>query len=450
MQPQPATDLRSAYRASDVKPLEGDDLDRYYMQLGDARKSQALSNIKSKLDDQEVGEFETIWFTGHQGSGKSTELRKLERTWQNEYYVIYIKTEEVIDINDVEYTDLYLLAAQFLEDKLRKEKISLDAGIVRDFEDWFKEITKETEESIDKGFSIQAEANLGIDLPLPIPFLGKILAKVTSQIRGGSKEKKVIRQTLEKDFSRLKTTINLLLDDGTKKLRKRFPKYKGILLIFDNLDRCPLVVANHLFSDYLAQLKELRCTIIYTVPISALYQPRGIDNPYIVPMVNIYEYDKNRDPLTFNDLKHNDSSLNALVELVELRMDINQVFASKLVLLDIIRASGGHVRHLMQMLREASITASSRNHQTIELADATYAINQLQFSFERRIPHDHYDAIAKTYYEKRIDNNQIGQETLLNTSVLEYNGDQRWNYPHPMVIATNAFQQSLNKLKQSI
>ncbi len=448
MQFQPATDLRSAYRASDVKPLEGDDLDHYYMQLGDARKSQAMSNIKSKLDSQEVGEFGTIWFTGHQGSGKSTELRKLERTWQNEYYVIYIKTEEVIDINDVEYTDLYLLAAQYLEDKLRKEKISLDSRIVKDFEDWFKEITKETETSIDKGFSIQAEANVGIDLPMP--FLGKILAKITSQIRGGSKEKTVIRQILEKDFSRLNTTINLLLDDGTKKLIKKFPQYKGILLIFDNLDRCPLEVAKHLFSSYIAQLKELRCTIIYTVPISALYLSRGIDNPYIVSMVNIYEYDKNRDPVTFNDLKHNDLSLKALVSLVKLRMDIDKVFASEAVLLDIIRASGGHVRHLMQMLREASITAISRNHQTIDLDDATYAINQLQFSFERRIPHDHYDAIAKTYYEKRIDNNEIGQETLLNTSVLEYNGDQRWNFPHPMVIATNAFQQSLAKLKQSI
>jgi hypothetical protein len=186
------------------------------------------------------------------------------------------------------------------------------------------------------------------------------------------------------------------------------------------------------------------------VPISALYQPRGIDNPYIVPIVNIYEYDKNRDPLTFNELKFNDLSLKALVNLVELRMDIDKVFASETVLLDIIRASGGHIRHLMGMLREASTTATSRNHQTIDLDDATYAINQLQFQFERQIPHDHYEAIAKTYYEKRIDNNGIGQETLLNTSVLEYNGNQRWNYPHPMVIATNAFQQSLNKLKQSI
>jgi hypothetical protein len=186
------------------------------------------------------------------------------------------------------------------------------------------------------------------------------------------------------------------------------------------------------------------------VPISALYLSRGIDNPYIVSMVNIYEYDKDRDPLTFNELKFNDSSLKALVSLVELRMEVNKIFASAEILLDIIRASGGHVRHLMQMLREASITAIGRNHQTIELDDAIYAINQLQFGFERRIPHDHYEAIAKTYYEKRIDNNAIGQETLLNTSVLEYNGNQRWNYPHSMVIATNAFQQSLNKLKQSI
>ncbi len=448
---QRATDLRTAYRVCDVKPLEGDDLDRYYADLKDARKSEAMQNISTKLDLQEAGEFSTILFTGHRGCGKSTELRLLERTWKDQYHVIYLETDEVTDINDVEYTDLYLLVAQYLEYELRKLGIRLDQQIIKDFEDWFAEITEETEQTVESSISLDGEVTLGLENPFPIPFLAKLLAKLTSQIKGGAKDKKVIRNTLEKDFSRLKSSINLLLDDGTKKLRRLRPDCKGILLIFDNLDRCPIHVTNRLFFDYAAQLQELRATIVYTVPLAALYSPRGISNnfekPSIVPMVNIYDYDRSRDYLNYDPLKHNDLGLQALVQLLQRRMDTQKVFASEADLLEIIQASGGHVRHLMQMMREACVTALSRKHLFIAADDAAYAIKQLQFSFEREIPDAHYPAIAKTYHTKEVANDEIGQQTLFNTSVLEYNGTQRWNYPHPMVIKIDAFQRAINELK---
>lgn len=442
---QPATDLRTAYRVCDVKPLEGDELDRYYAQLGEARKSEAMINISTVLDLQGEKEFSTILFTGHRGCGKSTELRLLERNWQSQYHVVYLETDEVTDINDVEYTDLYLLVAQYIEYELRKLGIQLDRAILKDFEDWFAEITEETEQTVESSISLKGEITLGGESPFPIPFLAKLLAKLTSQIKGGSKDKKTIRNTLEKDFSRLKATINLLLDDATKKLKQKRQECKGILLIFDNLDRCPPHVANRLFFDYAAQLQELQATVVYTVPISALYSPRGIGNnfekPSIVPMVNIYEFERDRDCLELND-----KGLQALVQLLKRRVHTEKIFASETELLDVIRASGGHVRHLMQMMREACITAIGRGHKTIEADDAAYAIKQLQFSFEREIPDIHYAVIANTYRTKRTTNDETGQQTLFNTSVLEYNGRQRWNYPHPMVMQIDAFQKAVNEL----
>ena len=47
----------------------------------------------------------------------------------------------------------------------------------------------------------------------------------------------MIRQTLQRDISRLKADINLLLRDGYNKIKDKYPK--GFLLIFDNLDRVP-------------------------------------------------------------------------------------------------------------------------------------------------------------------------------------------------------------------
>jgi hypothetical protein len=229
--------------------------------------------------------------------------------------------------------------------------------------------------------------------------------------------------------------------------KKKRPDCKGLLLIFDNLDRCPPHVANRLFFDYAAQLQELRATVVYTVPISALYSPRGIGNnfnkPSIVPMVNIYEFERDRDELALND-----KGLQALVQLLQRRMQTDKIFASETVVLDVVRASGGHVRHLMQMMREACITAIGRGHKTIESDDAAYEIKQLQFSFEREIPDIHYAAIANTYRSKRAANDETGQQTLFNTSVLEYNGKQRWNYPHPTVMQIDAFQRAVNAIGQ--
>ncbi|MFM6003851.1 MAG: ATP-binding protein, partial [Sphaerospermopsis kisseleviana] len=164
-----------------------------------------------------------------------------------------------------------------------------------------KEITQENEESVEKSVSVESEASLGADAP----FIAKLMVKLLAQIKGSDKQKTSIRQTLEKDISRLKADINLLLDDAYAKLRKKYPDYKGLLIIFDNLDRVPPEVADHLFFEYAAQLQELHCTIIYTVPISVLCSPKNPlslfdGNPHIVPMVNIYQFDRQSSHLQDN------------------------------------------------------------------------------------------------------------------------------------------------------
>jgi hypothetical protein len=77
-------------------------------------------------------------------------------------------------------------------------------------------------------------------------------------------------------------------------------------------------------------------------------------------------------------------------------------------------------------------------------------MNQLQFDFERQVPDTHYPAIARAQSTKKISNDEIGQLTLFNTSVLEYNGTHRWNYPHPAVVKTDAFQRARAELNSGI
>ncbi|HYX15485.1 MAG TPA: P-loop NTPase fold protein, partial [Nostoc sp.] len=301
MNHQRANTLKAAFQACNVEPLEGADMERYYVDLSAVRKTSAIDSVSTILDFQEPADFSTILFTGHRGCGKSTELKRIQNQWEEQYHVIYLEVNEETDINDANYTDLYLIVIKQVEFELRKLGLKFDSQLLQNFESWFKDITKETEESVERSVSIEGEATLKPEAP----FIAKLMVKLLAQIKGSDKQKTTIRQTLQKDLSRLKADINLLLGDAYVKLRKKFPEYKGLLIIFDNMDRVPPTIAEHLFFDYAAQLQELDCTIIYTVPISVLCSPKNPlnqfdGNPHIVPMVNIYEFERDRCHLNYN------------------------------------------------------------------------------------------------------------------------------------------------------
>ncbi len=443
--PDRAKDLKSAYRICNVKPLEGEDLDRYYVDLSEVRNTNAIGGVNNDLDFQESGEHTTILFTGHRGCGKSTELKRIQKKWEEDYWVIYLEANEETDINDVNYIDLYLIVIKQIEFEMRKLGLKFDSELLKSVESWFKEVTNETEKSVESSISVSGEATLGAGVPgIVPPFIAKILVKLLGQIKGATKQKTTIRTNLERDISRLTLDINLLLDDALKKLKKKFPKYKDFLIIFDNLDRVPINVSDRLFFDYAVQLQKLNCTIVYTAPISAIYSPKNINNsfgdPHIMPMVNIYEFD----PKNW-DLNYNQTNLEAIASLIEKRVDIDAVFESREDLLELAKASGGHVRQLMQMMRTACSNANSRRNSKIKTENVTYAIKQEQFNFERILEDKYFPILAQVALSKDINKDETGQLLLFNTSVLEYNGKNRWNYVNPLIKQINAFQKALEK-----
>ena len=443
LSPNRANTLKTAYRICNVKPLEGEDIDRYYVDLSAVRKTEAIEGINIILNFQEPEKHKTILFTGHRGCGKSTELKRIQKQWEAEYRVIYLEANEETDINDISYTDLYLIVIKQVEFELRKLGLSFDSQLLNNFESWFKEITEETEESVEASISVSGEATLGAGVPgIVPPFLAKLLVKLLAQIKGSGKQRTTIRKILEKDIARLKLDINLLLNDGLKKLRGKYPEYKDFLIIFDNLDRVEPKISDRLFFEYAAQLQELNCTIIYTVPISAVYSSTNLNNsfgnPNIMPMINIYQLERDR-----CDLNYNQTNLDAVASLIEKRVEIEAVFESREDLLELAKASGGHVRQLVQMMQTACLTASSRSHSKIQAEDVTYAIKQQQFNFERILLEEYYPILAKVCLSKNVNTDEIGQSLLFNISILEYNGNDRWNYVNPVIKQIDGFQKSL-------
>ena len=209
-------------------------------------------------------------------------------------------------------------------------------------------------------------------------------------------------------------------------------------------DRVPTEVGDRLYFDYSTQLRDLNCTLIYTVPISVVYSDKNLSNafgtPNVMPMVSIYRFDT----LGTLHLEHNPDAIQKLARLITTRVDHKTVFAADRLVAELVKASGGHARQLMQMTATACMMAASNRHAQVEADDVKSAIQQERINFKRVIPHRHYPLLVATCKTKQIIQNEDGQKMLFNTSVLEYESDeQSWHYVNPVVKESPYFMEAV-------
>ena len=126
--------------------------------------------------------------------------------------------------------------------------------------------------------------------------------------------------------------------------------------------------------------------------------------------------------------------------------EIDAVFDSRDRVVELAKASGGHVRQLMELTASAFLTAATRGRDKVNAEDINYVIKQAQFNFERIIPTEHYPALAQVCLSKDVTKDESGRLMMYNLSVFEYNGKSRWNYINPVVLQINAFKEKLAAL----
>jgi hypothetical protein len=151
----------------------------------------------------------------------------------------------------------------------------------------------------------------------------------------------------------------------------------------------------------------------------------------------------------FKDVtEETEATVQSSVSLSQQRVDVSAIFADRQQLLDLVKARGAHVRQFMQVSRSACRTAITRKQIKILAENVTYALKQQQFYFEKSTPEpEYYTKLPEVGIEKEITKEEIGQNLLFNLSVVEYNGNSRWNYVNPLVKQSYAFQQALESIQ---
>jgi len=392
-------------------------------------------------------------FTGHRGSGKSTELLRLQaRLEEADYVVLYFEADDDLDLNDLEYTDLLLSIARRVASDLKPKSIDLPEDLLKSVADWFSETlyTEEQRREVDR--ELAAEAKLGLGLPETLPLVARLLARVTGQIKTGRAIKTEIRRRLDPQISQLIGNLNLLLDAAHARIRRQGKQ--GLVLLIDNLDRIVFrdlgdgrTTHHALYMEHGEQLRALHCHLVYTVPISVMYSDRAtavtaiFPDYQVLPMLKV----RNRDGSDYPP------GLGYLRDILASRMDLEVLFTPDAV--DYLcRASGGHPRDLMILVRYAC-TYAPRDvwPRPITLEVLKRAEARLVAEYSRMIPEDHFPLLARVHLLKTVQNDDAHERMLYNLSVLEYVNDAPpWHDVHPAVTKLPKFEEALQNEKEKL
>lgn len=431
-----ATTLDDIYQAFRSQPLNIEELNEFYQDTTKARSTSNPRSRMARLLRRELGTYEHILFVGYKGCGKSTELNHLEKDLQDSFLVINFSVMEELDPVHLQYIELFIVTMERLFTKAQEANLKIQTSLLKSIQHWLQ--TKEIEE-IRVKYNIGAELELGSDSTVGIPYLQKFFAKFKATAKSSRSLKEVLKTNVEPKLSDLITLCNDLIREIRLALAENGKE--DLLIIIEDLDKIPLDRARNLFFNYINQLVQLQTNVIFTFPV-ALHHSLQFNEikPYFHKIHELHM-------IKVHDKQGNnvEEGIDAMRRVIAARMDLN-LFEQEQLLNEMILKSGGCLRDLFYLIREASEGALDEERNQINRQDYQQAYLKLKSDYENTIADyvvkgdvkysakQYFEALAQLAKDthKKIDNTEITLHLRQNLTILGYNGDN-WCDVHPVV-----------------
>lgn len=410
--------LEQAYRNLDLFPLiEPEDIEKFRVEFG----RETLVRLKRTIEASEKNG--KIVFTGHRGCGKSTLLKRLSEELREKYCTVSFSIANLIELSAVTHVNiLYAIGLQLLS-RASKLKIKVADSIKNTLVGWLD--TKE-KEAVER--EAKAETGLG----------GDFFKIITLKLQQEQTFRQEIERNFEKKLSELVRNLDLLaatLYNATK---------KPVLVIIDDLDKLDLSIVEPIYRDNIKALFSPGFKIVYTIPISAVVEPRvmgalnseGIVRPLLFPILKFYPRDAFLNPEATPIAKN----LKVFCEVVQKRFTPGLLapgIIEKMVLL-----SGGVIRELVRIARECCTECMVRleidpDCEEIQIDEEILqvAVRNLRNDFARQIASKSaYQILASVYKTMKQTEGDAFVNLLHGLLVLEYENDALWYGVHPIVV----------------
>lgn len=454
-------DIREFFQATNPdRALFTDNLEKdqnYYINFSSVRGEQTIEQLKQTITYFEPNQSTCQLFTGHVGSGKSTELKKLKLALETDgFFVVYVDSTEDLELTDVDVTDILLTISRKVSQKLKEFNIGEPKILKNMLEKIIDLLKNKFDIDLEVNFSdIKAEAsNRGMfSLSLGI-------AKITAQTKSSSNLREQIREYLEPRTQNIIEAINQeLLIPGTQRLKENGKK--GLVVIVDNLEKMSSTNRSmqgnpqaDLFVDRGTQLRSLDCHVVYTMPLALRFTSdfgaliERFNYPRVLPMVRIKKRNNQEDIEGMKKLKMailtrafsqlNENNIQYL-SLDEITNYTQYIFDSNETIERLCRVSGGHIRLLLRLLNNAMI-------QERDLPISSTAVEQVIKFYANEIAiglsPEEFKLLQYVAENKCLRGDELEQKFIRNLYIYEYRDiDGSWFDVNPLVKEVDEFAQ---------
>jgi hypothetical protein len=403
------------------KPLISyQDLNDFYVRREDSPVERLVNFLA--MEDRAA----KFLLSGHRGSGKTTELRRLEQQCLADYTVVWVDTDTALDKFNIGYAEIPVLIGISIVQKLEEIGWQLPQILRRELLASLASITYQEKNS--------GEGKL--ELPQLFKDIG-VLLKVGFQ-RETSRIIEV-SPTLSEIVDRVNAIIQAAEADKSK-----------LLVIVDGLDLKDFKIAADMFSKSL--LTDLTCHIVYTIPISlyyssALRSPMEIfDQCLDLANIAIFKCDEQKRPTQEADPVGRHILMEVIRKrLARLGMSPQDLFESGA--LDFLcEQSGGVMREVVRLVRATCGMASLKKVKRIDQAIVQEAVQEVRKTYTIE---DYYFSVLAQIHQtgeltsEKFDSPRLGKEVaicdelLLYKLILGYEDPRlgRWYDINPILLA---------------
>jgi hypothetical protein len=359
---------------------------------------------------------------GSRGCGKTTELQRLQHILRgNGFFVVYCEADQLVDLVDIDAVDVLLAVVQQSVHKMAEMGIPSMPGKSQPF--WL-----ELWESV----ADLPEAQLGNEV--------LALTKLGAELKYNPTTRQMMRQYLRSRSTAFLEAVNIVIEHALQGLRGM--GFKGLVVLVDNLDRVmrtPTSDTGHtsqeaLFLTGAPYLTGIRCHTIYTFPPALLF---SVDSGHLSSLFGTQPRILSMVPVLTRQGELDYRGIDKLVEVVEKRLlyvdaSTPEVFDAPKTIERLCFASGGHIRFLISLVRNALLQSDDL---PIETAAVEHAIRTAREQFTVGIRGEHWDILREVGVTKNMpDASESGQQLLNNLAVLNYfDSDGPWFDIHPVL-----------------
>jgi len=356
-----------------------------------------------------TGRPQTILFTGHRGSGKSTELAKLASLLKDQFFVVDYSVKNVLNLFDVSYVDVLFSLAVRLIRAATERQVEVKEELLRHILDFTKEVSKE----------VVIEERGDVDVGAELNFY---VVKLEGKVGKETSTRTLVREKVEPRLSDLLENVDLLRREIERATGKR------VLVIVEDLDKADLARARELFCGHALSLTSPRCCIIYTFPTALRHDNdfiqirHSFSEPVVLPNF----------PVSHRDGSPDGVGLARLQKILTLRAE-ERLFTPG-ALAGLVGWSGGLARELIILTRRACLAAMEAEKSAIDEEAVEQAAARMRIDYEVLLTTEQLGLLRGVRERKRVENDEAHRALLHNLSALEYrNGEGVWYDVHPIV-----------------